>query len=60
MRADGNGSAPLSRTITAQMRAPRPPRNLFGIALANKLARIAWAVLARGREYDPRIATNAA
>jgi hypothetical protein len=29
-------------------------------ALANKLARIAWAVLARGRVYQPRIATNAA
>jgi hypothetical protein len=26
-------------------------RNMLAIALANKLARIAWAVLARGREY---------
>jgi hypothetical protein len=26
-------------------------RNLLAIALANKLARIAWAVLARGRDY---------
>jgi transposase len=28
-------------------------RNMLAIALANKLARIAWAVLARGREYQP-------
>jgi transposase len=35
-------------------------RNLLVIALANKLARIAWAVLARGRHYDPRITPNAA
>src|SRR6516164_7212352 len=30
-------------------------RNMLAIALANKLARIAWAVLARGRPYQPRI-----
>ena len=30
-------------------------RNMLAIALANKLARIAWAVLARGRQYQPRI-----
>jgi len=35
-------------------------RNLLAIALANKLARIAWAVLARGRDYEPRITSNAA
>ena len=35
-------------------------RNLLAIALANKLARIAWAVLARGRHYEPRITPNAA
>jgi len=29
-------------------------RNMLAIALANKLARIAWAVLARGRRYQPR------
>jgi hypothetical protein len=28
-------------------------RNLLATALANKLARIAWAVLARGRDYRP-------
>jgi transposase len=34
-------------------------RNLLAIALANKLARIAWAVLARGRDYQPGISPNA-
>ena len=35
-------------------------RNMLAIALANKLARIAWAVLARGRPYQPRIMPDAA
>jgi len=34
-------------------------RNMLAIALAHKLARIAWAVLARGRVYQPRITANA-
>jgi transposase len=33
-------------------------RNLLAIALANKFARIAWAVLALGRNYQPRIKPN--
>jgi transposase len=35
-------------------------RNMLAIALANKLARIAWAVLARGQAYQPRTAAHAA
>jgi len=35
-------------------------RNLLATALANKLARIAWAVLARGRNYEPEVRTDAA
>jgi transposase len=35
-------------------------RNMLAIALANKLARIAWAVLARGREYQPMLMPRAA
>jgi transposase len=35
-------------------------RNMLAIALANKLARIVWAVLARGRSYQPRIAAHVA
>ena len=34
-------------------------RNMLVIALANKLARIAWAVLARGHGYQPRGASHA-
>src|SRR5438552_10347278 len=34
-------------------------RNMLAIALANKLARIAWAVLARGQAYQPRITAHA-
>jgi transposase len=34
-------------------------RNMLAIALANKLARIAWAVLARGRPYEPRVPAHA-
>ncbi len=34
-------------------------RNMLVIALAHKLARIAWAVLARGHEYQPRSAFQA-
>ena len=29
-------------------------RNVLAIALANKLARIAWSVLARGRTFEAR------
>ena len=34
-------------------------RNMLAIALANKLARIAWAVLARARAYEPRVPAHA-
>src|SRR5277367_6050038 len=35
-------------------------RNVLAIALANKLARIAWSVLALGRSFEARPATAAA
>jgi transposase len=34
-------------------------RNVLAIALANKLARIAWAVLAKGRNFETRKTNNA-
>jgi transposase len=34
-------------------------RNVLAIALANKLARIAWSVLARGRSFEVRSAATA-
>jgi transposase len=40
--------------------ARRLHRNILAIALANKLARIAWAVLARGHSYQPMRAHDAA
>jgi transposase len=58
----------LARRPSAAMRglwpwieraSKRLHRNMLAIALANKLARIAWAVLARGRAYQPRITVNA-
>jgi transposase len=33
--------------------------NVLAIALANKLARIAWSVLARGRGFETSVITNA-
>ena len=33
--------------------------NVLAIALANKLARIAWSVLARGRNFEASTNTNA-
>lgn len=35
-------------------------RNVLAVALANKLARIAWGVLAHGRSYDPGSGARAA
>jgi transposase len=37
----------------ARLLEPRAPRNKVIVAVANKLARIAWAVLAKGQDYRP-------
>jgi transposase len=37
----------------------RAPRNVLVVAMANKLARIAWAVLSSGNEYRPEAGTPA-
>ena len=59
----------LARRPSAAMRglwpwiaraSKRLHRNMLAIALANKLARVVWAVLARGRPYQPRIIANVA
>ena len=36
----------------------RRPFKVVAIALANKMARIAWALLANGSHYQPRLATT--
>jgi len=38
----------------------RAPRNVVTVAIANKLARIAWAVLAKGEDYRAAAAVGAA
>ena len=40
--------------------AQRLHHNVLAIALANKLARIAWTVLAQGRSYEARVVPEAA
>ena len=42
----------LSRWATEVMR--RRGRNIAAVALANKMARIAWVILARGQRYQPQ------
>lgn len=42
----------LSRWATELMR--RRGRNVAAVALANKMARIAWVILARGQHYQPQ------
>src|SRR5882724_9790118 len=38
----------------------RTHRNVAAVALANKLARIAWAVLAKGEQYRPSVLADVA
>jgi hypothetical protein len=40
--------------------AQRLHHNVLATALANKLARIAWTVLAQGRSYEARVEPRAA
>jgi hypothetical protein len=43
----------------AQLTA-RTHRNVAAVALANKLARIAWAVLAKNEQYRPQVLADVA
>ena len=49
---------PLGRWVKGLM--SRTHRNVVVVALANKLARIAWAVLQRGKPFDARAVSVAA
>ena len=50
LRAVGNKSDPRSRWIAGV--AARRHKNVAAVALANKNARIVWALLTRGEDYD--------
>jgi transposase len=54
---------PGSKQMTDWLRAllQRKPRKLAAVALANKMARVAWALMMRGEVYRrPCVATGAA
>ena len=51
-------SSGLSRWLTQL--TSRTHRNVAGVALANKLARMAWAVLAKNEQYRPPLSANVA
>ena len=38
----------------------RAPRNVLVVTMANKLARIAWAVLSTGEDYRPGVIASVA
>ena len=38
----------------------RAPRNVLVVAMANKLARIAWAILSSGEDYRPGVIASVA
>lgn len=53
---------PSSKLMTEWLRAllQRKPRKVVAVALANKMARVAWALMTRGEMYRPAVATGAA
>jgi transposase len=53
---------PSSKLMTEWLRAllQRKPRKVVAVALANKMARVAWALMTRGEVYRPAAATGAA
>ena len=54
LRCAARKDDPLSRWITA-LKARRHP-NIAAVALANKMARIAYAILTTGQPYRPQLA----
>jgi hypothetical protein len=53
-RWEGHGLKPWIEAAKKRLH-----QNVLAIALANKLARIAWAVLAKGRDFETRRTDNA-
>jgi transposase len=62
VRAGGLGRVDQAEDLGALSRRPkkRLHHNVLAIALANKLARIAWSILARGRAFEVRKMDEAA
>ena len=58
LRSLANKTTPLA--LWTQGLLARRPRRLVTVALANKLARIAWAVMAKAEAYKPRAAAQTA
>jgi len=54
--ADRRAPVSMRAKRSRQMQVP----GLAAVQLQDRHSRIAWAVLARGRDYQPRIAPNAA
>ncbi len=54
----GKTQSPLADWARALL--ARKPFKLVAVALANKMARIAWAIMARGESYDPAHAATPA
>lgn len=56
LRTAANKNDRMSRWVTniAQTRHP----NIAAVALANKTARIAWAMMTKGTDYQPELAVN--
>jgi transposase len=53
-----NKTTPLA--LWAQALLARRPKRLVSVALANKLARIAWAIMTKGEAYRPQAALASA
>jgi len=53
---------PSSKLMTEWLQAllQRKPRKVVAVALANKMARVAWALMTRGEVYRPAAGTGAA
>jgi transposase len=56
LRWTRRGHGMPSAWLTALMRRRHP--NIVAVAIANKLARIAWAIMARGTSFSPQIAQS--
>ena len=54
-----SGSARTGRTAWLAQLSSRTHPNVTAVALANKLARISWAVLAKNEPYRAAVSTNA-